>query len=92
MGQHKRRFLAEQDARRRATVLRELAEGNIDVFCWCNRCGHNSIVPTSRLMAELGPEFTVPEVGSRMRCTGCSSKDVAARPNWPSLGPVTRHD
>jgi hypothetical protein len=26
-----------------------------------------------------------------MRCSGCGSKDVAARPDWPSLGQIARH-
>ena len=45
----------------------------------------------ARLVRELGPQFAVPEVGARMRCTGCGAKDVATRPAWPSLGQVARH-
>ena len=92
VGQYKRRIMADEDARRKAASLGELVQANIDVFCWCNRCGHNSVVAAGRLAAELGHAFTVPDVGSRMRCSGCGTKDVAARPNWPSLGTVTRHD
>ena len=92
MGQHKRRYIEAQDAQRRATLLAEIQVHNVDVFCWCNRCGHNATISSSRLAAELGPTFPVPDIGSRMRCSGCGSKDVAARPDWPSLGQVTRHD
>jgi hypothetical protein len=26
-----------------------------------------------------------------LRCTGCGGKDIATRPAWPGLGPVTSH-
>ena len=91
MGQYKRRYIEAEDARRRATRLGEILQAGVDVFCWCNRCGHNATIPSARLVAELGPTFAVPEIGSRMRCSGCGSKDVAARPDWPSLGQVARH-
>ena len=91
MGQCKRRYIEAEDARRRAIRLGEILQAGVDVFCWCNRCGHNATISSARLVAELGPTFTVPEIGSRMRCSGCGSKDVAARPDWPSLGQVARH-
>ncbi len=80
-----------EEQRLRASKLGELAAAGVEVFCWCNRCGHNAVVETAPLMAELGPGYPVPEVGARMRCTGCGSKDVATRPDWPGLGQVTRH-
>ena len=91
MGQHKRRYIEAEDARRHATRLGEIVEAHVDVFCWCNRCGHNAIISSPRLAAELGPAFPVPEIGGKMRCSGCGSKDVTARPDWPSLGQVARH-
>ena len=91
MGRMKRHDLERQERKRQATVLGDIAESKVDVFCWCNRCGHNAVIETAKLLAELGPTFPVPEIGSRMRCTGCGSKDVATRPSWPSLGQVTRH-
>ena len=87
----KRRLLAGEDERLEATVLAELAEGGIGVFCWCNRCGHNAVVEAARLIGELGPNFPVPEVGARLRCSGCGGKDIATRPAWPSLGRVADH-
>lgn len=44
------------------------------------------------LIQQLGPAFPVPEIGARMRCSSCASKDVATRPAWPSRGQVTRHN
>ena len=84
-------LLESEDRRRQAACLGELAEAGIEVFCWCNRCGHNAVMETARLIGELGPDFPVPEVGARMRCSGCAGKDIATRPAWPGLGQVTRH-
>jgi hypothetical protein len=87
----KRRAIETDERRRRPVTLGDLGNESIDVFCWCNRCGHDAVVGIDRLIKELGPSFPVPEAGTRMRCTGCGSKDVATRPAWPSLGQVARH-
>ena len=91
MGQYKRRYIEAEDARRRATRLGEILQAGVDVFCWCNRCGHNAVVDSHQLAASLGPALPVPDIGVHMRCTSCGSKDVATRPDWPSLGQVARH-
>ncbi len=90
MGGIKREILAGEETRR-PTTLGDLRENAIDVFCWCNRCGHNSVVPLAVLIGRLGPAQPVPEIGVHMRCSGCGAKDIAARPAWPSLGQVTNH-
>ncbi len=87
----KNRHLEEEERRCRATTLGELAEDDIGVFCWCNRCGHNAVLAVAILIAELGPDYPVPEIGARTRCSGCGSKDVATRPAWPTVGQVARH-
>lgn len=91
MGAFKRRAIAEADSRRRPARLGSLADRSVDVFCWCNRCGHNAVLATDLLMRQLGPAIPVPEIGAHLRCTGCGSKDVATRPNWPSQGQITHH-
>jgi hypothetical protein len=92
MARVKRRQMEEADRRPGAATLGDLETQGIDVFCWCNRCGHNSVVETARLLSELGPAFPVPDVGSRLRCSGCGGRDIASRPAWASLGQVARHD
>ncbi|MEM6491384.1 MAG: hypothetical protein AAF684_05700 [Pseudomonadota bacterium] len=42
------------------------------------------------LIAQLGPDVTVPAVAARMRCAACGAKDVATRPAWPPRGPAAR--
>ncbi len=92
MGGFKREQLDAADRRQAATSLGELRESGIGVFCWCNRCGHNAVVPIETLIARLGPATPVPEVGAQLRCSGCAGKDIATRPAWPGLGQVARHD
>lgn len=91
MGRIKESAQREADARLGAATLGELAADGLGVFCWCNRCGHNAVLEIGRLVDELGAAFPVPEVGGRLRCTGCGGKDIATRPAWPGLGPVTSH-
>jgi hypothetical protein len=91
MGRIKESRHRQEDARIRAATLGELAPDGLGVFCWCNRCGHNAVLEIGRLVGELGAAFPVPEVGGRLRCTGCGGKDIATRPAWPGLGPVTSH-
>ena len=63
----KRGLLDGEERRLRASKLGDLARAGVEVFCWCNRCGHNAVVETAGLIAELGPGYPVPEVGARMR-------------------------
>lgn len=91
MGRLKRAELARRDAARQAVRLGDLLNLDVQVFCWCNRCAHSASVPAAVLAASLGPAMPAPDVGARMRCSACGSRDVATRPDWPSLGEVTRH-
>ncbi|MEK9610653.1 MAG: hypothetical protein VW307_03245 [Alphaproteobacteria bacterium] len=93
MGGFKNRDV-ECSEHRNPTTLGDLAAENIGVFCWCNRCNHNAEVATSSLIGSLGPLFSVPKLGSLMRCSACNARDVATRPAWPSHGggAIARHD
>ena len=65
--------------------LGDLARFGADVFCWCNACSHNAVVPRKTLAARLGPAIPVPRIAAHLRCSACGARDVATRPNWPSL-------
>lgn len=91
MGAIKREQIKREDRRQRPMTLGVLSSQGIDVFCWCNRCSHNLSLGSAELVATLGPKIPVPEIGARLRCSGCGSKDVATRPDWPSLGQVAGH-
>jgi hypothetical protein len=91
MGRIKETLQQAADDRLGPATLGELAADGLGVFCWCNRCGHNAVLASARLAEDLGSDFPVPEVGGRLRCTGCGGKDIATRPAWPGLGTVTNH-
>lgn len=91
MGRLKDESIRREENNRKAAQLGDIAEAGLMIFCWCNRCGHNSEVDSKMLASKLGPAMPVPEIGARMRCSNCQSKDIATRPAWPSLGQVTRH-
>ena len=92
MGRFKDKALQRDEQRSRPATLADLARAGIGVFCWCNRCGHNAEAATAMLISQLGPDYPVPEIGTRMRCSSCASKDIATRPAWPSRDQViARH-
>lgn len=88
----KRRWQNARERKISAITVGELADRRVGVFCWCNRCAHHAVLETPMLAAQFGPAMPVPEVGARLRCSGCGAKDIATRPDWPSLGRVARHD
>ena len=90
MGRMKQESMAREDRSQRAAQLGDLLSAKVGVFCWCNRCGHNAEASTQMLVSQLGPSFPVPEIGARMRCSACGSKDVATRPSWPSRAQAVR--
>ena len=75
----------------RPATVGDLAADGLGVFCWCHRCSHSAVLDAQMLVAQLGPHHPVPALAARLRCTNCGSRDVAARPAWPSLGLVARH-
>ena len=92
MGGFKKQHTARSEPTNPAT-LSDLATNNLQIFCWCNRCGHNAEIEVVPLISVLGSLFPVPELGSRMRCSSCQARDVATRPAWPSHGggQIARH-
>ena len=74
------------------TLLRDLQEEGLNVFCWCNRCGHNAEVALDVFIKRFGASYPVPELGHAMRCKQCQANDIATRPAWPSYGgQIARH-
>jgi len=85
MGRMKRELIDREDGALQTARLADLLHGQVGVSCWCIRCGHRAEAPVALLVAQLGPEFPVPEIGTRMRCGSCGAKDVATRPAWAAL-------
>ncbi len=92
MGGIKRQEILRVEAQQRPATLADLKAQGVDVFCWCNRCSHNAVLPLASLIPRLGPQCPVPEVGARLVCSSCGARDVATRPAWKGLGQVTSHE
>ncbi|MEO1249662.1 MAG: hypothetical protein AAFW76_07460, partial [Pseudomonadota bacterium] len=87
MSRLKEQAIKAEDSARPAIRLGELASQGFGVFCWCNRCFHSQVLSLDVLIPRLGPDMAVPDIGARMRCSKCGSRDIATRPDWPSNGP-----
>jgi len=72
-------------------TLADLAAEGLGVFCWCNRCSRNAVLPVAALIPPASPATPVPDVGPRLRCRRCGARDASARPAWPSQGVVASH-
>ena len=72
-------------------TLAQIKAQDVDVFCSCNRCHHNSVVSIDIFINALGPDCPFPEIRNYLKCSSCGANDVHARPNWKGLGIVTRH-
>lgn len=77
MSGFKERFTAAQERLSRPERLGPLAARGGIIFCWCNRCAHNARLDGRQLVLTLGPDFPIPEVGAKLRCSNCGAKDVA---------------
>ena len=74
------------------TMLGDLQKEGLNIFCWCNRCGHNAEVGLAIFIKRFGLNYPVPELGQIMRCKKCQANDIATRPAWPSYGgQMARH-
>ena len=80
MSGFKDRLIAAQDRLGRPERLGPLAMRGGAIFCWCNRCSHHARLDGRQLVLTLGPDFPIPEIGARLRCSNCGAKDVATRP------------
>lgn len=82
----------KQDEPQNPTILADLQQEGLAVFCWCNRCGHNAEIAVERFLSKVDLTFPVPELGQIMRCQNCQANDIATRPAWPSYGgQMARH-
>ena len=82
MAGFKRQVMVDDVSEAAAVPLRDLSNRRATVFCLCQRCGHAAMVDAGQLVGQLGHDMPVAEVGTRMRCRGCGSKDVATQPGW----------
>lgn len=85
MARIKDNLLRRQERKLEPASLGALADVGVRIFCRCNRCGHTASLDARRLSEDLGAAIPVPEVGGKLRCTGCNGMDISTRPAWPGL-------
>ena len=88
MSGFKDRFIAAEDRLRRPERLGALAARGHAILCCCNRCAHHARIDGQQLSLALGPEFPIPEIGTRLRCSSCGAKDVATSPDLAGALPA----
>ena len=82
MSGFKDRLVAAQERLARPERIGALAARGGAIFCWCNRCAHHARIDGRQLTLTLGPDFPVPEIGAKLRCSNCGAKDVATSPDF----------
>jgi hypothetical protein len=87
MSGFKERFIAAQERLARPDRLGALAARGGVIFCWCNRCTHHARLDARQLTLTLGPDFPIPEIGARLRCSSCGAKDVASSADLAGAAP-----
>lgn len=77
MGAFKRQAVQAEEANLVPLRLKDLDRRGWPVAATCHRCGHQAHLMADFLIPRLGSELPVPEVGARLRCRCCGSKEVA---------------
>lgn len=63
-------------------TLGGLKARGVNLWCWCDACSYNKTIEIDWIIGRLGETFPVPSVASRMKCSNCKSRKIAARPDW----------
>ena len=66
-------------SRQRLTLANLLRDGK-RLWAYCRDCQHNRFLDPHDI--PLPPSFAVPEVGSRMKCFKCGSRNIHSKPEW----------
>jgi|GEM_PF-1680057 len=77
MGAFKQQAVLAEEAKLVALRLKDLDRRGWPVAATCHRCGHQAHLLAEFLIPRLGADLPVPEVGARLRCRCCGSKEVA---------------
>lgn len=64
-------------------TLGDLAVEELNVWCWCYACSHNSVLETLKLIEHLGLDYEVPSVHMVLICSECGARFAHAKPDWP---------
>lgn len=75
----------------RPATLGHLRRRSVDVFAWCDECGHNATLPIGPLIERFGPTLPVRRLSPFLKCTDCGRRAAEARPAPGDHGVMTNH-
>jgi hypothetical protein len=55
-------------------TLANLITNDSDLRANCDACGRSELLDIPSLVAAYGEDMALPEIGQRLRCTGCGAK------------------
>jgi hypothetical protein len=58
-------------------TLGNAAAAKVRLIVWCNDCSHRAEIDPAELAIKLGPDFPVPDIPKRLRCSGCNGRGVS---------------
>lgn len=74
-------------------TLRDMTRSCADVGVHCKKCAHFAVVPAAELIAKLGEQFVVADLGPKCRCQRCGHLGAEARPHYDAgLGVIASHE
>jgi hypothetical protein len=72
--------------------LSEMVRLKLKLSAWCGHCGRYRVMDPGPVARRLKRDATVGELGRKLKCSACGSREVQARPHYGGLGVVSRHD
>jgi hypothetical protein len=69
----------------------DLARHGAKLAVWCQLCGRHRLLHVAPLIIRLGRSTPLDEVARQLKCSACGSRQIEARPHYPSLGVVASH-
>ena len=72
-------------------TLGELARRGAKLSLWCQMCGRHRVMHVALLIARLGRDTALDQVGRQLTCSACGSHRIDTRPYYQGLGVVAGH-
>jgi hypothetical protein len=58
-------------------TLGNAAAAHVRLLIWCDECQHRAEIDPAELARKLGPDFPVPNIPKRLRCSACDARAVS---------------
>jgi hypothetical protein len=60
-------------------TLANMRENGVwSISATCETCHHEAVLSAD----QWPPDMPVPDIGLKLRCSACGSREIATRPNW----------